>query len=108
MPAKQTKTEPAAAPAPAPQPQPPEPYGSSGLIRVRRLLGDTSDESREFFEALMEKWEKGCCHLPEAAFAMGSRALGYKAIAVDVDNKESIENIDTVARILLQGEWLAH
>lgn len=55
----------------------------------------------------MEKWEKGCYHLPEAAFAMGSRALGYKAIAVDVNNKENIENIDTAARIFLQGEWLA-
>ena len=55
----------------------------------------------------MERWEKGCYYLPEAAFAMGSRALGYKAIAVEMDNKESVENIDTAARILLQGEWLA-
>ena len=112
MPKQQTKpTPPNSSPAAPPKPQPaPEPYGSSGPIRVRRLLSHASDESRDFFENLMLEWDKGAHNLTETAFMLSANALGYRYIAVqaDAEEKEHLECIDTAAQILFDGKWIAN
>jgi hypothetical protein len=94
--------------APAPQCQSaPEPYGAYGVLRAARLLNNASDESRQFFEDLMETWERAPYTLAEAAFAAGAHAVGYRCLGLDPDDKEEIRDLDTAARIFCEGEWLA-
>ena len=98
----------AAAPAPPQRQSTREPYGCSGPIRVHRLLREASDESRSFFEALMEEWDKGPYNLTETAFILSARTLGHKHIAAEADaGKENLKHIDTAAQIFLEGKWIA-
>jgi hypothetical protein len=90
----------------------PRAYASSGLARVHRLLTDANDESKKFFERLMDEWERAPYTLAETAFMEGARALGEDWIAVEFgedrdNNPELRDDIQTAGKIFLRNEWLA-
>jgi hypothetical protein len=56
----------------------------------------------------MLEWDKGGYDLTETAFMLSAKALGYRYLAAEADgSQENLEYVETTAKILFDGKWIA-
>ena len=116
---KKTPTKnatPAAAPAsatphPAPavppaQPTPARTYLRSDASRVAFLLETAPERDREFFNHLLDEWERGY-NLPELALLNGAHAYGIHWITEADDLVKENETLHGLAHAMVDDGWLA-
>jgi hypothetical protein len=98
-----TQPPPAVPPA---QPTPARTYLRSDASRVAFLLETAPERDREFFNHLLDEWEKGD-NLPELALLNGAHAYGIHWITEADDLVKENETLYGLAHAMVDDGWLA-